>query len=189
MSFIMKTDLRIIKSKQAIEEAFLSLVEIKGYNNVTLTEVAKKARVNRNTIYLHYESKEGIVESIITGSVIDEIKGFDFTKFLKSRNNRAKIEGVFRAFLNTFDENIELYRVFITDQSITGFLYREIQRIKKLVLPMLKPTIQNELALDYMLNGIFGIFSTYVVYAKGSLEENVKALTDLTIANLKKLTL
>ena len=54
----MKTDLRVLKSRNAIENAFINLVEIKGFQNVTITEIADKAMVNRNTIYLNYGSKE-----------------------------------------------------------------------------------------------------------------------------------
>ena len=36
----MKTDLRVIKSRSAIENAFINLVEIKGFADITITEIA-----------------------------------------------------------------------------------------------------------------------------------------------------
>ena len=60
----MKQDLRVIKSRSAIENAFINLVEIRGFQNVSITEIAEKAMVNRNTIYLNYGSKEDILEAI-----------------------------------------------------------------------------------------------------------------------------
>ena len=65
----MKTDLRVIKSRSAIENAFINLVEIKGFADITITEIAEKAMVNRNTIYLNYGSKEDILEAIVRSSV------------------------------------------------------------------------------------------------------------------------
>lgn len=184
----MKQDLRIVKSKQAIEQSFLSLVEVKGYSNVTLVDVAKKAQVNRNTIYLHYQSKEGLVESIISDRVRAEVNDFDLVKFVKLRNNRKKIENMYRAIFTLFDDNVELYRVFLTDEGLTGFLYSEILKIKKLIMPAFKGSIKNELGIDFILHGVFGILSNYTVYAKGTKEENIKMLTDFTVTNLRRLT-
>ena len=87
----MKTDLRTIKSKEAIENAFLELVELNGYSNIKLVDIAKRARVNRNTIYLHYESKEGIVKQIIKDAIEAKLKDFDLIKYIKAKNNRRKI--------------------------------------------------------------------------------------------------
>ena len=44
-----KEDLRIIKTKQAIKDSFIELVEVKGYNRVSVTDIVKKANINRNT--------------------------------------------------------------------------------------------------------------------------------------------
>lgn len=183
----MKTDIRIIKTKQAIEGAFLDLVEKKGYKNVKLIDIAEKARVNRNTIYLHYASKEGIVEEIIKDKVSDGIEGFDLIKIAKSRNNRRKIEELYKAIFNIFGDNIELYRILLTDENLVGFLYMEIDKIKKLIIKAFKDSIKNEVGVDFILNGVFGVLKNYTVYAKGTADENIKLLTDFTIINLRRL--
>lgn len=183
----MKTDIRIIKSKEAIENAFLSLVEIHGYKAVSLTEIAKKARVNRNTIYLHYGSKEGIVEQIIVDALAPVVKDLDFMAFAKARNNRRKIEQIYEAIFNMFNDKIELYRVLLTDEQLLGFLYNEFKKLRKGLLKLFKPTVKNELGVDFLLNGVFAVLSNYTVYARGTAEENIKVLADFTILNLRKL--
>ena len=60
-----KEDLRVIKTKQAIKESFIELVEVRGYNRVSVTDIIKKANINRNTFYLHYENKDDLVRKII----------------------------------------------------------------------------------------------------------------------------
>ena len=183
----MKTDLRIIKSKEAIENAFLSLVEVNGYKAVSLTDIAKKARVNRNTIYLHYGSKEGIVEQIIVDAITPVLKDFDGTAFAKARNNRRKIEQMYEAIFNMFSDKIELYRVLLTDEQLLGFLMNELKKLRKNLLKVFKPTVKNELGVDFLLNGAFAILSNYTVYARGTAEESIKVLTDFTMLNLRKL--
>ena len=55
-----KEDLRITKTKQAIKDSFIELVEVKGYNRVSVTDIVKKANINRNTFYLHYNLRRRI---------------------------------------------------------------------------------------------------------------------------------
>jgi AcrR family transcriptional regulator len=50
-------DRRIQKSKQAIMDAFMTLVLEKEIENITIGEIADKANVNRGTIYLHFADK------------------------------------------------------------------------------------------------------------------------------------
>ncbi len=50
-------DRRIQKSKQAIMETFVTLVQEKDLENITIGEIAEKANVNRGTIYLHFTDK------------------------------------------------------------------------------------------------------------------------------------
>lgn len=54
---MIQLDRRIQKSKQAIMEAFMTLVLEKDLENITIGEVAEKANVNRGTIYLHFTDK------------------------------------------------------------------------------------------------------------------------------------
>ena len=61
-------DLRVRKTKKSIEAALIELTEIKGFTNVRIVDIAEKAEVNRNTIYLHYDSKEEIISKMLDES-------------------------------------------------------------------------------------------------------------------------
>lgn len=183
----MKTDQRILKTKQAVEDAFISLVELKGYNNVTLVDIAKKARVNRNTIYLHYESKEQIISSILYSSFEKEIEGFNVSQILKLRNNRFKMEAFINAFFVVIDKNNELYRILLLEDQLVGYFNIAIKKIRKDLYSNVKQTTKNEVLLDYFLFGLFGIISNYTIYAKGTVKENVKIIADLAMATLRKI--
>lgn len=52
-----KQDLRIIKTREAIKEAFIQLVAEKGFEALTIKDITEKARINRGTFYAHYEDK------------------------------------------------------------------------------------------------------------------------------------
>ena len=168
----MKTDLRVIKSHAAIENAFINLVEIKGYPNVTIKEIAEKAQVNRNTIYLNYGSKEGILDAIVR----------------KMGLNKRKIEAMYRNLFKVVDENIELYRIIITDTASSGVLNPEFAKLRKELLELIKPSSENEIKVSFLITGVSGILMNYITLATGTADENIKILTDLTYSNLRHLS-
>ncbi len=47
-------DLRVVKTKESIEAAFLELLRLKPLDRVTVVELAKLARIHKSTFYLHY---------------------------------------------------------------------------------------------------------------------------------------
>ena len=74
----MKEDLRVKKTKTAVLNAFISLIEEKGFENVKIIDIANRANVNRNTIYLHYDSKEMIIEEIIDNIFTSQVTEQEF---------------------------------------------------------------------------------------------------------------
>ena len=49
-----ETDLRVVKTKESIEQAFLSLLAKKPLQKISIVELAREARINKGTFYLHY---------------------------------------------------------------------------------------------------------------------------------------
>ncbi|MBR4378054.1 MAG: TetR/AcrR family transcriptional regulator [Bacilli bacterium] len=184
----MKTDLRVIKSHAAIENAFINLVEIKGYSNITIKEIAEKALVNRNTIYLNYGSKEGILDAIVKTSIRKYFGQLNSQYFKVMGLNKRKIEMMYRNLFKVVDENIELYRIIITDAASSGFLNPEFSKLRKEFLELIKPNSENKIKVSFLINGVFGILTNYITLATGTAEENIKILTDLTYSNLRHLS-
>ena len=61
-----KTDIRIIRTKKAIENAFIEILSEKSFTKITIEEICKKANVNRMSFYNHYEDKYDLLNVIIT---------------------------------------------------------------------------------------------------------------------------
>lgn len=181
----MKEDLRVVKTKQAIEMAFISLVEEKGFENVKIIDIANRAMVNRNTIYLHYASKEMIIEDIVDRTFSSAVAGFDIPSYMSIRTNRKKIYNMFYSIFSLISDQIEIYRIILTDQNLSGYLSLKMRRIKTFILDALKPTLKNEIIVEYVVSGIFGIIRNWIIYDKGSIDENVVLITDLAIQNMK----
>ena len=53
-------DLRVIKTRQNIKNAVLELMSEKTISSITITDVSKKAMINRKTFYRHYNSVDSV---------------------------------------------------------------------------------------------------------------------------------
>ncbi|MGX7419016.1 TetR/AcrR family transcriptional regulator [Carnobacterium gallinarum] len=63
---IKKTDLRVIRTKKMIFEAFVLLVEEKGYEAVTIQDIASEAMINRATFYAHFKDKNDLYDEVFS---------------------------------------------------------------------------------------------------------------------------
>lgn len=57
-------DRRVKKTKQAIRDAFLTLIKTNSINKIKVSEVAELADINRKTFYLHYVDIYAVEEEI-----------------------------------------------------------------------------------------------------------------------------
>ena len=55
------TSARIRKTKDAIAEALVSLIENNNYNEITIQEIAAICNISRRTIYRHFRTKDEIL--------------------------------------------------------------------------------------------------------------------------------
>lgn len=57
-----KTDLRVIRTKKAIRNAFLELLEEKDFDDITVRDLTTRADINRGTFYFHYKDKHELMK-------------------------------------------------------------------------------------------------------------------------------
>ncbi|WP_315070114.1 TetR/AcrR family transcriptional regulator [uncultured Clostridium sp.] len=62
---INQDDPRVLRTRQLIREAFSTLLQKKGFDAITIKDIAQKASINRATFYAHYEDKYALLEEII----------------------------------------------------------------------------------------------------------------------------
>ena len=115
-----KTDLRVIKSRKAIKEAFLQLMEEKGYANVTITDIASKAVINRKTFYMHYETKENLYNEI-TDELLEDITPPIVSEGIHSLKGKEQRSAVTHLLLK-IKENKDVFEILINDNTNQMFI-------------------------------------------------------------------
>ncbi|WP_199617665.1 TetR/AcrR family transcriptional regulator [Paenibacillus alkalitolerans] len=61
-----KMDRRKIRTKQLLRKALLELIEEKGMDGLTVSDLTERAGVNRGTFYLHYRDAADFLEQLKT---------------------------------------------------------------------------------------------------------------------------
>ncbi len=62
-----KEDLRVRRTKAALADAFIKLLEQKTFDEITINELCDKADVRRATFYKHYADKNSFLKAYIYG--------------------------------------------------------------------------------------------------------------------------
>lgn len=65
------TDLRVIRTRKALRDAFTALVRERGLDDVTIADVAERAMVNRGTVYRHFRDKYDLMRFTIDSLLAD----------------------------------------------------------------------------------------------------------------------
>ena len=65
MSHEEQTDLRIRRTHKFLQEAMIELITEKGFDAITVGDIAERAMINRATFYRHYQDKYDLVEHIV----------------------------------------------------------------------------------------------------------------------------
>ena len=128
----MKTVLRTIKSRRAIKQAFLQLMNEKGYNNVTITDIADRALINRKTFYMHYDTKQALYDEICN-ELIELLDPESTMKTLHELEGHEQRKPVIRLLMNIRREK-DVFSVLINDENNMTFLRKLCDKIAPVIL-------------------------------------------------------
>lgn len=89
-----KTDLRIVRTKKAIRDAFCEMIMEMDYSEITIKELTQRAMINRNTFYLHYSSIDALLEELQDEAIKD---------FISWKPSYQKIDDIKQMIRNFFE--------------------------------------------------------------------------------------
>jgi len=97
---------------QSIREAAMRVVSRKGYDHVTVQDIADEAGVAKGTVYLYFKSREDVLEKTMSFSFED------FHILIREAIGRGttfheRVEQVVRAQLEYFEQQQEFFRLYL----------------------------------------------------------------------------
>lgn len=99
-------DLRVRRTHKLVREAFISLVEERGFDTITIGDIAKRAMVSRAAFYRHYQDKYQLVEQVFEDAMqtlMSSVGNFDPEQppeaWVKLFEHISEYERLYRALL------------------------------------------------------------------------------------------
>ena len=188
-----KEDLRVIKTKKLIRKSFIELSKKINYQKISVKDLCDNAMINRNTFYLHYENKDDLVKEIIN-ETIDKYKSYFMpliTKFfisIKLKDVEDFTNNV-KGILTIVDEDIDLYKIILSDDYLTGYFTSVAQIYEKSIMEFLNITTNKaKLIFKYMISGCGGILTEWILKNTLPIDEIAKILAKLAFENINYFT-
>lgn len=180
-----------VRSRKMIRQAFFEILKEKAFEKITVTDVVKKAEINRSTFYAHYPDVMGVVEEIQ-----EEI--LDYTQnFMKNVNFNDFYENP-KPYLNQLiqlvAENKELYRLLMTSSMVA----KEMDQLKYIMIDRIIETLDGndrfqskfdlEFATRFFMGGVVDVYTQWLYgVVDCSLEELTDQLANMIIRSAKVL--
>lgn len=161
-----KTDPRIIRTRHLLANALMTLIERKGYEAITITDIAQEATLNRSTFYMHYRDKDELMQSIIA-QVLEHI---EHVPRLKSQSE-PYIDYIQRLYTYLFEhvqQHHAFYKIMLRQRSVAGFTQQMQQHIEALGLQWLTLTTWQqkqtppELFMSFVGAGFMGLIRWWI---------------------------
>lgn len=177
MSEYKKEDLRIRRTKKGIKDAFLELLEKKSIDDITISEIAKIANVNRKTFYRHYPTKYQIVEDIINDALNDLIFELENDHYFSSNLSFYDVMAcMVRAAKKNNNEKLFVYlRGSMYYQSVTERASRFLTGVFIAKYPYKKSYMNEELFNEFVYYIVYTNMKMFILWYRGqfnmSLEE------------------
>ncbi len=100
-----ETDLRVLRTRRLLKEAFVELVIAKGYDNTTIRDVTDHAQIGYRTFFRHYEDLKTLLHAVLE-DIVAEMQ----STMTPSRNPDV-LEANLRAWFRIVQRHADLYRV------------------------------------------------------------------------------
>lgn len=184
-----KTDRRVIKTKHAIFKAFVELLNEKDVNQITITDIAKKANINRKTFYNYYSDAYEVMEEIENLTVEAFINNMGTVKFT---NMADFLTEIFIKFTETVNKDLEFFNLLFKTNNRSFLIVKIVEALKEYVQKRIEES--NELDIprlevvsNFYLSGVLSVYMNWFMnnYDQ-SIEEISALLTELVLHGIQK---
>jgi AcrR family transcriptional regulator len=154
-------DLRVIKTKEALQEALLTLLNEKTLNAISVTEICRLAKVNRGTFYSHYGQIENLFEEYFKEIMKDLAASYEEPyRHVRSLDPKQLNPQTIRIF-HHIESYKKFYRIVLSKQVPMAYYYllydQVCELMKKDMSIQSKITTEPEMASAYQANAILGM--------------------------------
>ncbi|WP_051507210.1 TetR/AcrR family transcriptional regulator [Saccharibacillus sacchari] len=154
-------DRRVRKTRGTLFETFIELLQEKGFERITIQEIADRADVNRGTVYLHFQDKFDLLNQCID-SYLHELS--------ESCRPEVPEKSPEASLLRTFEyleQSAELYSLLVRSEGNPAFRSRLSLMLKEGVGTQFDRFVQHdrmnkEIAVQFLTTAIVGLIEWWL---------------------------
>ncbi|WP_337101922.1 TetR/AcrR family transcriptional regulator [Paenibacillus sp. YIM B09110] len=160
-----KLDRRIVRSKEALKQALLSLMMKKKFSSISITEIVEHVNYNRGTFYAHYDNKEALLDDIVN-ELMDEFKQayrspyeqVEVFHVAEMSANAIKIFEHIHARASTYSALMNNDVLHILKDK----MYRVLQQLFIMDMEQINKDINQELLIVYSVSSLHGLIFYWI---------------------------
>lgn len=156
-----KPDIRIIKTKKAIREATLRLLSQKTIEDISVTELAAEAQINRKTFYNYYQSVYQVIEEIENEAVEKFVSAIKATDWYNGED--LDFDKLFLCVTEAVNDNMEFFGYLLNISKTSRLIVKVEARLKEKGRAYFARYLDIDeeliaLAMDYVISGMFSVY-------------------------------
>ena len=179
-------DLRVVKTKQALHEALLTLLGKKSLEHISIAEICREAKVNRGTFYLHYEQKEKLFEEYFKEIMVDLEQSYEEPYRADYKFNKRLLDPKTVRIFHHIEKYKMFYRIVFSKNVPLTYYYMLFEEIHKLLKRDIAQNEIAEISVDYFsayqANALIGLI---IEWYNNDFMESASYLNEQLVAILK----
>lgn len=160
-----KTDIRVIKTKKAIRDATLFLLAKKNIDDISITELATTAQINRKTFYNYYQNIHQVIDEIENETVEKFASAIKATDWFDG--NELDFRKVFFCVTESVRDNMEFFRYLLNISKTSVVIVKVETTLKEKAKNYFKKYLDIDdailtMTIDYVVSGMFSVFRRWL---------------------------
>ena len=190
MSNTVKTDLRVIKTKKAIRDAFAELLSEKDIHKITIKDIADTAVINRKTFYNYYAGVYAVVDEIENEIIMafnEALRDVDFKQLLREPYEIfKKLTSIINSDFNFYSHLMKMDNNMSLISKIILALEFNVKKSFSEQISINKSTL--DLVFDYAVAGMITVYQKWFNSSRAqSIEEISKSLSIIIFSGVNGL--
>ena len=183
-------DKRVMKTKRAIHAAMTKLLTDKPIEEITVTELAEAAEINRKTFYNYYSSVYMVAEEMedeIVARFEETLRRIDFDTLIQDPQT------TFNTMARLITSDLDFYGNILTNRNQAAFLQKLLSSLKERVMTLYAYQISDdeelvEYVLEYIVGGLISVYQRWFMSGmKTDIEILSRQISTLAVYGIKAL--
>lgn len=162
------TDRRVRRTRNAINHAFMELLNEKEFEQITINDLSERANVNRGTFYLHYMDKYDLLDQYIEDHLSKMMNSCTVTTLEENMEEKDEAVRALQSLFVYIEENMTFFSIMLTRKKTSAFREQMLEVAstvirKKIDGGGINQNMDKELMVQFMASAFVGIAEDWIL--------------------------